>query len=367
MNESLQSYLTLNKQQEVRLAEAIESNSKPAVLLFRILGPQLQRLFSNELDLTHVPRLLLHGNPHLDNYARTYNGAGLVDFDRSRVGPSLWDLTRALTSITFWSKEDQIIPDPKVISALFSSYEHALKDRLAYWETPDFLRQTRPKKFQFTPTHYLDGNKKWAKKVAQNLVDESEPFYINLFSAYTETLPYDLSQSWTLSEIAEVSGSMGKRHYVYRLDPRMTTREPILLDIKETYTEEDTELFTNPFTHQGERMVTASRLYSPGIEGGIGYCSLEGEEYWVRHIPTFSVKIPVGINQDQALQLAEAIGLQLGRGHRVIDEIYNDGALKDQLLSSARDHLGQLIELSTEMNQAVLDRFQLFKSSLSDT
>lgn len=353
--------LCLSTAQEERLGAALSEDAKPAILLFRILGPQLQELFTELLELGDTPRLLLHGNPHLDNYARTYNGTGLVDFDRSRVGPSLWDVTRALSSITFWSRENQLTPDPLVASTFFESYQHAIEDRLAYWETPDFLRQIRPKKFQMTPKRYLNSGKKWVKKMEKNLIENADEFHHTLFEAYVNEHEPNLIKHWDLAEIAEVAGSMGKRHYVYHLNPKLKSREPILLDIKETYSEEDNEFFHNPFEHEGIRMVTASRLYSPGIEEGIGYCSLEDEEYWVRRIPIFSAKIPVGLNHDCSLQLARAIGLQLGRGHRVVDEVYNHGEHKDALMTTVQRHKTKIIEVCQDLNQAVVELFSHYR------
>jgi hypothetical protein len=356
--------LILNKAQQNRLKEAISDDKKPEVLLFRILGPQLQDRFTQMMNLDGVPQLLLHGNPHLDNYARTHNGAGLLDFDRSRIGPSLWDITRALTSITFWSAKDKVIPNNKVATLLFDSYVDAIEDRLKYWQTPDFLRQVKPKKFQLTAQQYLASGKKWVKKLQQNLVDPSDQLYEGLYAAYLATLPKNSLIHWTLAEVAEVSGSMGKKHFVYLLQPTIETREPILLDIKETYTEVDNEFFYNPFDHEGERMVAASRIYSPGLEEGIGFCTYDGEDYWVRQIPTFSAKVPVGLSHDEALQLGKEIGTQLGRGHRVIDEIYTDGALKDDLIRALKDHQSQLIEVCVKLNQSVLDCYAKYKSIL---
>lgn len=348
----------LTNLQEARLDEAIKGEKKPDILLFRILGPQLQSMFSEIIDLDGVPSILLHGNPHLDNYARTYNGAGLVDFDRARIGPSLWDLLRALSSITFWSEEDQVRIDAEVSACFFNAYIRALEDRLVYWEPPDFLRQIRPKKYQMTAERYIKSGKKWVKKLQRNQVEPDEPFYAELFQAYCQTLPEETLKHWKLKEVAEVPGSMGKRHYVYHLKSLIKTRTPILLDIKETYIEEDNEIFHNPFEHQGERMVTASRLYSPGLEERIGFCSYHGEQYWVRQIPTFSAKIPVGIKQDEALQLAQAIGTQLGRGHRVVDEVYHHGTQTTRLIEVVNEYRDEMIRVGSLMNQEVLQFFR---------
>lgn len=353
---------TLSAAQRARLDEAIREDKKPEILLFRILGPQLQRMFTELMDLDGVPSLLLHGNPHLDNYARTYNGAGLLDFDRARVGPSLWDVTRALTSIAFWSEGAHALIHQEVSSCFFAAYTRALEDRLVYWEPPDFLRQIRPKKYQMTAERYVKSGKKWVKKLHRNQVEPELPFYAELFQAYTQTLPEGALKHWSLKEVAEVPGSMGKRHYVYLLKSLVKTRAPILLDIKETYTEEDSEHFFNPFEHQGERMVTASRLYSPGLEERIGFCSHQGEQYWVRQIPTFSAKVPVGLSQDEALQLAQAIGTQLGRGHRVVDEVYHAGAKTSALIEALKGREREVLRVGAELNASVLSCFKAYSA-----
>lgn len=354
----------LNENQKIRLQGAIAEDKKPRVLLFRILGPQLQTRFTELIDLSAVPRLLLHGNPHLDNYARTYNGAGLLDFDRSRVGPSLWDVSRALSSITFWSEGDSLRPKQDVVECFAQAYIRAIEDRLVYWEVPDFLRKVKPKKFQLSAKKYLRSGKKWVKKIKDNLVDPEIEFYEGLFQAYLDTLPEGSLAHWRIKEVAEVAGSMGKKHYVYRLKPNLKTRETILLDIKETYSENDNEYFSNPFKQEGERMVTASRLYSPGLEEGIGYCRHESKDYWVRQIPTFSVKVPVGIVHDEALQLAQEIGTQLGRGHRVIDEVYNQGQAKEALIEAVKTNTAALTDLCEQLNDEVMKTYDYYHAKL---
>jgi hypothetical protein len=354
----------LNEQQVQRLQAAISEDKKPEVLLFRILGPQLQQRFTDLVDLSSVPRLLLHGNPHLDNYARTYNGAGLLDFDRSRVGPSLWDISRALCSITFWSEGDDLRPKQEIVDCFVNSYMRAIEDRLVYWEAPDFLRKVKPKKFQLSTQKYLSSGKKWVKKLKKNLVDPEGEFYEGLFQAYLDTLPEGSLKHWTIKEVAEVAGSMGKKHYVYWLKPKLKSREAILLDIKETYSEVDNEHFSNPFEQEGERMVTASRIYSPGLEEGIGYCRYQTEDYWIRQIPTFSVKVPVGIIHDEAMQLAQEIGIQLGRGHRVIDEIYNQGLAKQDLMNAIESQKTTLIDTCEQLNQEVMSTYEYYHTQL---
>jgi dTMP kinase len=61
---------------------------------FRNMLLPMQARFAELLDMSSTPRALLHGSPHVDNYAKSAQGAAMVDFDRSRVGPYSWDLVR---------------------------------------------------------------------------------------------------------------------------------------------------------------------------------------------------------------------------------------------------------------------------------
>ena len=356
--------LELNDIQQDRFHEAVSSQKSPEILLFRILGPQLQKIFSEIISLHETPRVLLHGNPHLENYSRTHCGAGLIDFDRSRVGPTLWDIARGLASITFWSKKDRLRANSEVTRLFFQGYLFGVSDPLAYWEIPDFLRQVRPKSFQQTPQRYLESGKKWSKKVQRDSVELTDLFYLDLYRSYCETLPPNSLRHWELSQVAEVKGSMGKKHYVYVLETSVKTREPILLDIKETYAEEDNEFFSNPFTHQGERMIAASRIYSPGLEQRIGYCSHSGEQYWVRQIPSFNVKVAEELEYDEMLQLSRAVGIQIGRGHRIADKVYGPGDQAQAMIDVAESRLHDIVHSVEVMNDLTL---KLFNELLADS
>lgn len=353
--------LDLGENALARVEDAIRGRKQPEVLLFRVLGPQLQQRFISDFSLNGVPHVLLHGNPHLENYVRTHNGAGLTDFDRSRVGPTLWDIYRALSSITFWSSRDRVRTRGEVSQTFLNAYLHSLTDPLAYWEIPDMLRRVKPKGFQHSPHSYLASGKKWSKKVKKSIVDPDDQFYLDLFAAYLQNQPEGVLRHWEISQIAEIAGSMGKKHFVYVLDSEIDTREPIMLDIKETYIEEDNEFFHNPFDHQGVRMIAASRLYAPGLEERIGYCTLNEKHYWIRQIPSFCVKVQDGINHDEALQLAQAVGAQLGRGHRLTDTVYGEGGRGAEIEEVTRARFSTLLELIETLNQDILSLFQQIK------
>ncbi|MDE2290564.1 MAG: MFS transporter, partial [Elusimicrobia bacterium] len=71
---------------------------------FRNMLLPMQARFAELVDVKDMPRVFLHGNPHIDNYAKTNRGAALADFDRSREGPYAWDLVRFMVSLSLRQK-----------------------------------------------------------------------------------------------------------------------------------------------------------------------------------------------------------------------------------------------------------------------
>ena len=82
MEEYLRRSLAFQKR---RAALGSEGEKQDRILFFRMMGPIMQARLEKIIDLRLVPRVLIHGNPHLDNYVRTFRGSALLDFDRSRI------------------------------------------------------------------------------------------------------------------------------------------------------------------------------------------------------------------------------------------------------------------------------------------
>ena len=98
-------FLNLAPSQLERLQNKLDDRDKAQFLFFRLMGPALQKRITQLVDMQGIPTVFIHGNPQLDNYAKTMTGAGMVDFDRSRMGPYVWDIMRFYASLTL-RKED---------------------------------------------------------------------------------------------------------------------------------------------------------------------------------------------------------------------------------------------------------------------
>ncbi|MBY0515804.1 MAG: DUF2252 domain-containing protein [Bacteriovoracaceae bacterium] len=316
-------------------------------LFFRMIGPLMQSRLERVLNLSHTPRVLLHGNPHLDNYVRTFRGSALLDFDRSRIGPYSWDIIRFLASLSLRREEDKGFLDRDVVEYFIDGYfSHFINPEVPFKQIR-MLKKFEPQKWQTNTFEYLKSNRKWAKKMRQFPVSKQGDLIKTLLKSYLESRnELSLLQEYSVDEVGVTPGTLGKKHYIYSLIPknRDSLLDSVMIDIKEVYAEKDTRYFISPWPHHGIRMIEASRIYADGMEQRLGYATVGGRQYWGRQIPSFAAKVKKFLNEDEQKDVAYSIGSQLGKGHRksvahqkVADEIIKDFQLNfDRYLKVAR-------------------------------
>ena len=93
-----------------------------------------------ESRLKEMPRVRLHGDPHIEQYAVTDLGRGLADFDDAAVGPAVIDLTRFATSTVLASRAKGLsrADENSLVSQLFRGYRDGLKGTRLPSKAPAF-------------------------------------------------------------------------------------------------------------------------------------------------------------------------------------------------------------------------------------
>jgi uncharacterized protein (DUF2252 family) len=315
----MEDYLRASQVFEKRLGNRPLPRKLARYLLFRMACPLMQAKLPKLVDLSKVPATFLHGNPHLDNYVKTFRGSAMVDFDRSRLGPYCWDIIRFLSSLSLKREQGQNFLDRRVV-------EHFIDAYLTHFLHPDIpardlkmLKNVRPQKWQMNFAEYLQANKKWVKKMREHPLKPKDHFVSALLHGYLASRSeMALLDEYRIEEVGMVLGSFGKKHYIFALVPRNpdSHRDALILDIKEVYQEKDSKFFKSPHAHHGQRMIMASRIFADGMEEGLGFCTVGGKQYWGRHIPTFAVKVKKYLNKSEQCDFAAAVGSELGKGHR---------------------------------------------------
>jgi hypothetical protein len=288
-------------------------------LFFRIAGPIMQNKLQRFVDLTKIPATFIHGNPHVDNYVRTFRGSAMMDFDRSRMGPYCWDIIRFLASLALRKEEVGGFLDRRVV-------EHFLDAYIIHFLHPDIphkqlkmLKEVKPEKWQTNTREYLRSNKRWARKMHQYQITTSSSIVQELLGKFLESRQeMGLLNEYYLDEAGLTPGSLGKKHYILSLLPKNPDShlDAILLDIKEVYAEKNNRFFYSPFQHHGLRMIEASKIFADGMEQRLGHCTVNDKQYWGRQIPSFAVKVKKFLDKDELCDFAYSVGSELGKGHR---------------------------------------------------
>lgn len=353
----------LHKDHVKRVRKTLSDENKAIHLVFRLLGPNFQKYFEKNFDCSKIPQVFLHGNPHLDNYARTFTGAGLVDFDRSRMGPYCWDIIRFLASLSIRGEGNLYKKDAptSIVESFIEGYLTSFSNPDIYFVYPTFVRSMVPSESEITMRAYMDSNIKWAKKMRKNPIDIKDKGMNKMLKLYLESRGEEnLLNFYQLEECGESEGSLGKMHYLFALAPKDDKdkkKDLIMIDLKETYCEKDTNYFSNPFDHHGVRMIKASNLYAPGIEQRLGHFTFDGVQYWGREIPSFNAKVKEQMSLNEQEEMAYCVGAQLGRGHR---RSYREGKVK-YIEIDINQNLDTYLKFARQMKEEVINGMEFFK------
>lgn len=306
-------------------AENIRTNylneKRGAHFYFRNMLLPMQERFAQLMDMGSTPRALLHGSPHVDNYAKSNQGAAMVDFDRSRVGPYTWDLVRLMVSLSLRQKKDaKGLLDKEVLRQLKKGYLRGFRHPDRPFSEFRELKDVEPEDDELTTDAYLLANKKWAKEMRRNALPANDPDVVKLVNSWAEGRADGVLNDYVIEEAGRGQGSMGFRGlFLVVLAPKNKKAglDRILLNIKATRTDPDTEWYKSPYGSEAERMRAAAELYAPGWELSAGGATLDGVEYYARQLDPLNAKLKKMLNTDLQEDFAYAVGTQLGRAHRL--------------------------------------------------
>lgn len=315
----MEEYLRQSQIFQKRLSMAPLPRKEARFLFFRTGGPIMQAKLQRFVDLSKVPATFIHGNPHIDNYVRTARGSAMMDFDRSRIGPYCWDIIRFLSSLALKKEHDDGFLDRRIIEHFIDAYyTHFLNPEIPHKQLK-MLKEVKPENWQLDTRHYLNSNKKWAKKMRDFPINGRSESTTQLLKKFLESRhEINLMNEYYVDEVGLTPGTLGKKHYIYSLMPKNpdSKLDAIMLDIKEVYIEKDNRFFYSPFEHHGLRMIEASKIFADGMEERLGYCTYQGKQYWGRQVPPFAVKVKKFLDKDELCDFAYSVGSELGKGHR---------------------------------------------------
>jgi len=346
---------------------------------FRTMYFPMRNRLGELVDLSKAPRVFLHGNPHINNFARFSSGSAMIDFDRSCIGPYLWDLVRLMVSTAFkqdgqdeiggtflrqgvlqrlktgyeWGllhknepsahphRNDPFTPEEATVPAPGGSNPFAVppdvKGRLSmqFLPSPETAKRTPPtpprnRAVSFAapgmtdPSFYL----KRLDEMRKNHADIDDAL-TEMAATYLEALGEE-GKSYVLVE-AGVSPNWSGRTRTLLLfkkkavaedeadeeeEEKGDANEGMLVDIKPVRTDPDDKFFHNPYKPDyGMRMLKAQELYADGYIHHSATFFFKSVQYFAHEIPSIKMGVKRPLTEADQRDILYAVGTQLGRGH----------------------------------------------------
>ena len=331
-------------------------DKRGAHFYFRNMLLPMQERFAQLMEMSAMPRVFLHGSPHLDNYAKSRQGAAMVDFDRARVGPYAWDLVRLMVSISLRRKKAHAdLLDAEVLKQLKKGYLRGFRHPDRPFSEARLVKDVEPAGDETSTDAYLAADKKWAHEMRSRPLARDDPDVTALVRSWSAGRGDGALDEYFVEEAGRGQGSMGFRDiFLVVLAPKdaRSGQDRILLNFKRTRTDPDTEWYKSPYPAEAERMAAASDLYAPDWERYNGGAILADVEYYVHQIDPQNAKIKKMLDKEQQADFAYAVGTQLGRAHRLS---LQEGATAAGLEAHLAAHFDDIVAAGLTIRDEVVE------------
>jgi hypothetical protein len=348
-----------------KTAQSYLKKDRGLFFYFRHMCMRMQSHFITLIDHQKLPKVFIHGNPHTENYVITDKGAGMVDFDRSRIGAYAWDIVRFLSSVSLKRAEENTpFLSPTVLEYFKEGYIRGFEaHKMPYKEVSKTLDRAEFEIWYETTREYLAANVKWAKEMRKSPVKPDNKLMVKILEDYLKSRKEeDLLKDYVIEEAGKAKGTFGNKRILVALAPKKNqAKDKILIELKTVYQDEDNKYYFNPFKHHGLRMIKASELYAPNIEERLGYATHKGQEYWGREIPSKSAKIKDKLNEFEQVDISYSVATQLGKAHR--QSLEKDVKAND-LAKHFLSHYDLFVALAMQMNLELTQAYRKYVEDL---
>jgi hypothetical protein len=284
--------------------------------------------------ITSMPMVIAHGDAHLEQYAVAAEGRGLADFDASSVGPPIVDLARFSTSIVLASRKDDGAAR-RAIDAFLRGYLRALEDPLATVPEPASAQRLRSR---FEPTTV-----EWLDRIEKMIVP----------TPMERRGPYEAGWNDFVGQMRAKDPSIGPAFFTIKVGGRLDA------GLGSAHTEKFLVRVEGPSPLPDDDLVLEAKALQPGALGScmrgvdldatrvikgqtqisnapqrfLAAMKIDGKAFyshtWLVHYQELSAS-DVASGTELA-ELAEDVGIQLGRGHTKVQDASRLPQLRQEL------------------------------------
>ncbi len=322
-----------------------------------------------EKTIPSMPSVHLHGDAHVEQYAVAAEGRGLADFDASAIGPPVVDIARFATSLVLAYPDDERGPRA-AIAALLRGYTRALDDPSAADREHEPAVATRIRaRFEPTVEAWLD---RVQQLISPMLVEEKRTYEALWPTIFSELRAADSALSPSFFQIKSGGrldmgiGSARAQKFLIRVEgPTSAAADDLVMEAKAV----EADALGSCMTGTGldaSRVIEGQAQLSNAPQLFLAVASVEGRQFyshtWLVHYTELAVS-DVSTAEELA-ELAEDVGLQLGRGHAKRRDGSQVPELRKELKRAADVYEGSLAQDAIELAGEVTRAWRAYRAEL---
>jgi hypothetical protein len=327
-----------------------------------------------------LPKVRLHGDAHIEQYAFTSDAHGLDDFDDSAQGPSVLDLVRFIGSLDMAARQRGWSRDlDAVISSFFNGYYTALRDPILVLPEPAIVNRLRARRGTRTQGEFLAWADSLMRPESESTVARVRPslaLIAALVASIRPDLPADYLKVKKIGQLEMGIGSRLSRKLLLRVEGLSAADEDdVILEAKEA--SDLSGVYCLEPSRPGEelRVVTGAQqigrlrhevlLSVPPLPALRREGKQDGRQWWVRTWDRSYGEVDIADLESPAdlRELARDVGVQLGSsnlGDRAPSLVL--GLRRDEHRTVARLE-PRIRSLAREMTRELIRQWEKWRTS----
>lgn len=316
-----------------------------------------------------MPLVHVHGDAHLEQYAVAAEGRGLADFDASAIGPPIIDLARFATSLVLAMPNDPI-GQRAAIEALLRGYVKALDDPATVSPEPAVARRIRSR-FDATTGAWLARVERLISRGPMK-PDERKTYDVLWNDIHAQLRAGDPSLPSTFFSIKAGGplhmgiGSAQAQKFLVRIEgPTSAVDDDLVMEAKAV---EPGVLGSclRGVDLDATRVIEGAAQLSNSPQRFLAVANVNGRPFyshtWLVHYTELAVSDIE--SAAELVELAEDVGLQLGRGHAKLQDESRVAALRVALRQAVETCRVDLVEIATQLAAEVTRAWDRYRADL---
>lgn len=367
--------------------ELLASIRSSPYAFFRFMNRAFAQTVCVELDSLRAdsPTVNLHGDAHLEQYAITPTGRGLMDFDDSASGPAIVDLVRFGVSIYLaaaergWSDRRQ-----EFLARFLDGYRGALADAALAAPEPALVARVRagfdPDRISvLARSESLMQPLERESERSRHIYDAGTRFFAESMQEQHPTLPVAFFDVKNMGTLRLGIGSALDEKFLFRVEgPSNDPSDDVILEAKELRDLSGVDCVHRRRNDPFAILAAQSRLaYQPydlvgylffdpdrSGTGELGDDFWDGTVFWIHSWVDNYTEITVDASLESPKDLAEVVfdvGVQLGHGHTRDIAYPLDDQLRATLSRAWAQREESYVAAVSAMTDQVMDAWEAFR------